>query len=42
MQQMLHRLKVGKEMIIERVVGVCFCGNMMAFQARLVAGLTVQ
>ncbi len=25
MQQMLHRLKVGKEMIIERVVGVCFC-----------------
>jgi hypothetical protein len=25
MQQMLHRLKVRKEMIIERVVGVCFC-----------------
>ncbi len=25
MQQMLHRLKVGKEMIIERVVWVSFC-----------------
>ena len=24
MQQMLHRLKVGKEKEIERVVGVCF------------------
>ncbi len=24
MQQMLHRLKVGKEGVIERVVGVCF------------------
>jgi hypothetical protein len=24
MQQMLYRLKVGKEGVIERVVGVCF------------------
>jgi hypothetical protein len=29
MQQMLHRLEVGKEMIIEREVGVCFHPLMM-------------
>ncbi len=27
--QMLHRLKAGKEMIIERVVGVCLCSLTM-------------